>query len=98
MNLGACPTGKHTTDFRQCDFAGCVDLKPWAKANRYRWRFEQSYQAENDLHVKGDGRWFVEVLCKYGLIYPKGGDTLLAYANRGVKGHLAELGLEHYRR
>ena len=32
-----------------------------------------------------DGRWYVEVLCKNGLIYPKGGDMLLAHCNSGVK-------------
>jgi hypothetical protein len=94
MDLGSCPTHKHVTDFRQCGFAGCVDLRVWAKAHRYRWRFEESYQAENDAHVRGDGRWFVEIPCKHGVIYPKGGQVLLAYASRGVKRHLAELGLE----
>src|SRR5215831_21347632 len=54
----------------QCGYLGCVDLRPWAKANRYRYRLEESYQAENNAHVKGDGRWFVEVLCQRGLIYP----------------------------
>lgn len=72
------------------------DLRPWAKANRYRWRFEESYQYERPEH-RGDGRCYVEVICRYGLIYPKGGDTLLAYANRGSKRHIAELpGVEHH--
>jgi hypothetical protein len=71
----------------------CFDLRPWAVEHRHRWRYEESYHAEKPEH-RGDGRWFVEVLCRYGLIYPKGGQTLLAYAGRGVKRHLAGLGLE----
>ena len=61
-------------------------MRPWAKANRYRYRLEQSYQAENSAHVKGDGRWFVEVevLCQNGIIYPKGELILLAVAKIGV--------------
>jgi hypothetical protein len=86
-----CPTGEHTSDFRQCGFAGCVDLRVWAKANRYRWRFEASYQAENDSHVKGDGRWYVEILCRNGLIYPRGGLDIFAYAKGGVVSKVAEL-------
>jgi len=77
-NLGACPTGEHVSH-PLCGYIGCVDLRPWAKANRYRYRLEQSYQAENNAHVKGDGRWFVEVLCQRGLIYPAGGLDLAAY-------------------
>lgn len=61
----------------------CVDLRPWAKTNRYRWRFEESYGAERPEN-RGDGRWYVEILCKHGLIYPKGGDALLAVAKAGV--------------
>src|SRR5262249_42405428 len=30
-------------------------------------------------HVKGDGRWFVEIVCQRGLIYPAGGLDLTAY-------------------
>lgn len=74
----------------------CIDLRPWAKAHRCRWRYEESYGAEKPEN-RGDGRWYVEVLCKYGLIYPNGGDTLLAYCSRGVKRHVAGLGdVEHH--
>jgi len=73
----------------------CIDLRLWCKAHRYRWRFEESYLAEKPEN-RGDGRWYVEVLCRYGLIYPKGGNTLLAYASRGMKRHMAGLGLEHH--
>jgi hypothetical protein len=47
-NLGICPTGEHVKH-PQC---GCPDLRPWAKANRYRYRFEESYNAEDDAHVR----------------------------------------------
>jgi hypothetical protein len=81
--LGSCPTGEHISH-PQCGYIGCVDLMPWAKANRYRYHLEESYRAEDNMHVRGDGRWFVEILCKHGLIYPKGGNMLLAVANIGV--------------
>ncbi len=90
--LGMCPTGEHSITHPQCGFAGCVDLRLWSKANRYRFRLEESYRAESFPHVRVDGRWYVEILCWYGLIYPCGGENLLAYANRGVKRHIAALG------
>jgi len=74
----------------------CFDLRPWAKANRYKHRLEASYQAETPTN-RGDGRWYVEVLCQYGLIYPRGGDTLLAYAKHSAKHHLVGMGLEHHK-
>src|SRR5262249_18348553 len=77
-NLGACPTGEHVSH-PQCGYIGCVDLRPWAKANRYRYRLEGSYQTEKREHGKGDGRLFVEVLCQRALIYPAGGLDLAAY-------------------
>ncbi len=75
----------------------CIDLRPWAKAKRYRWRFEESYQAEKPEN-RGDGRWYVEILCRYGLIYPKGSDTLLAYVSSGMKSKIQALGadIEHH--
>ena len=91
IELGHCPTGEHFPKHPQCGFAGCVDLRGWARANRYRFRLEESYRAENNAHVRGDGRWFVEILCKNGLIYPCGGTTLLAYAKAGVVSKVAKL-------
>jgi hypothetical protein len=73
----------------------CPNLRIWAKAHGYRFRLEQSYQAERAEH-RVDGRWYVEVLCRYGLIYPCGETTLLAYATRGVKRHLASMGLKRH--
>jgi hypothetical protein len=96
-DLGSCPTNEHSARHPQCGFAGCVDLRPWAKANRYRFRLEESYKAENNTHVRGDGRWFVEIPCKSGLIYPWGREMLLAYAKSGVQADIARLaGVELY--
>jgi hypothetical protein len=68
----------------------CYDLRLWADGYRYRWRFEESYYAEKPEN-RGTGAWFVEIICKYGLIYPYGGATLLAYANGGVKRHIRSI-------
>jgi hypothetical protein len=96
-DLGACPTAKHVSDFRQCGFAGCVDLRVWAKAKRYKYRLEESYEAETNAHIRGDGRWFVEILCRHGLIYPCGGLHLLAYVKRGLVSDIAQLGADDVR-
>jgi hypothetical protein len=90
-DLGKCPTGEHERH-PQCGYIGCMDLRIWAKAHRYRWRFEEFYKAEESMHIRGDGRWFVEILCRNGLIYPYGGTTLVAYAKGGVVNRVAELG------
>lgn len=90
-DLGTCPTAEHPVNHPQCGFAGCVDLRLWAKANRYRFRLEESPKAESNQHVKGNGRWYVEVLCHNGLIYPYGGTTLLVYAKPGVVPVIAKL-------
>lgn len=74
----------------------CIDLRPWADSHRYRWRFEESYGAEK-AENRGDGRWYVEVICKHGLIYPKGGNTLLAYSTVGTKQQVRKIeGAEHH--
>jgi len=75
----------------------CMDLRPWAQAHRYRFRYEESYRTEQAKY-RGDGRWYVEVLCKNGLIYPQGGDTLLAYCKSRTKARVAHLSPEirHY--
>ena len=77
-DLGKSPTGAYA-NHPQCGYIGCVNLRIWAKAHRYRYRLEESYKAEDGMHVRGDGRWFVEILCRRGLIYPKGGRELLAF-------------------
>jgi hypothetical protein len=63
----------------------CIDLRPWADAKRYRWRLEESYHAEKPER-RGDGRWYVEILCQRGLIYPKGGDEILAFTSQRMHG------------
>jgi|SRR5215467_2915339 len=68
----------------------CIDLRSWAKTHSYRFRYEESYLAELPQY-RGDGRWYAEIPCRYGLIYPKGGDTLLAYCNSGIKARVAAL-------
>ena len=90
-NSGVCPTREHLTTNPQCGFAGCVDLRPWAKANRYKFRLEESYRAESSIHVRGDGRWYVEILCKNGLIYPYGGTLFLAHAKSKTASAIAKL-------
>lgn len=73
----------------------CIDLRETARPRRWRWRFEESYQAEQDPAVRGDGRWYVEIICRRGLIYPAGGDDLLAFTDvRGVARELRALGPE----
>jgi hypothetical protein len=70
----------------------CVDLREVARARGWRWRLEESYKAERDAATRGDGRWYVVILCKHGLIYPWGERDLLAYtATRGVKARLLAL-------
>jgi hypothetical protein len=69
----------------------CIDLRPWADEHRYRWRYEEGHNGG-----EADAEWFVEVVCKYGLIYPHGGLTLLAYATQGKKRLLRAIpGAEH---
>jgi len=59
-------------------------LRYGRKAHRYQYRLEESYKIETNAHVRGDGRWFVEILCQNGLIYPHGRTVLLACAKAGV--------------
>jgi hypothetical protein len=68
----------------------CIDLRPWARKNRYRWRYEESYRAEKPEN-RGDGRWYVEIVCRNGLIYPSGGSDLLAYAKAGVRKEIEKM-------
>jgi hypothetical protein len=70
----------------------CIDLRPWADSHRYRWRFEQGHGG-----TEPDAEWFVEVVCHHGFIYPKGGNTLLAYTKSGLKREIRALpGVEHH--
>jgi hypothetical protein len=70
----------------------CIDLRPWADRHRFRWRWEESRQLGNE------DPFYVEVLCKYGMIYPKGGNILLAYSSAGMKQRIRREieGAEHH--
>ena len=50
--MTSCPNGQHTKDFRQCGYAGCIDLHPWAVLHRYKWRYEESYKAERQSRMR----------------------------------------------
>lgn len=68
FDLGQC--AEHKDFHRYCGFIGVPDLAAWAKSKRARWRYEESYKAERDPHVRGDGRWYVELLGRNGIVYP----------------------------
>jgi hypothetical protein len=71
------------------------DLRPWAKAHRFRTRMEDSYAHETDPETRADGQGYVEVVCRRGLIYPFDQITLLAWTStRGVLPHLLALDSE----
>ena len=60
----------------------CYDLRPWAlQHDGYDYRYEESFKVETDEAVRGDGRWYVELICRRGIVYPYGGDDLLAYVS-----------------
>ena len=63
--------------------SNCIDLRPICKERRWKWHYEESFKAEGMWSTNPDAPWYVEVLCQYGTIYPKGGDELLAC----VEGH-----------
>lgn len=72
----------------------CFDLRPWAQKHRYRWSYEEGYGPGNI----DDDPWFVEVICRYGKIYPYNSDMLLAYSNLGVKRKVRNISklIEHH--
>jgi hypothetical protein len=73
----------------------CIDLRVVAKDKHWKWRFEESYRAEKDPEARGDGRWYVEILCKKGLIYPWGNEDLLAFTStKGILAQLLSIGSE----
>lgn len=65
------------------------DLRLWAKARRFRTRMEESHFNEGQAEVRGDGREYVEVVCRRGLIYSFNSVELLAWTS--TRGVLAEL-------
>ena len=63
--------------------SNCIDLRIVCKERRWKWHYEESFKAEGMRSTNPSAPWYVEVLCQYGTIYPKGGDELLAC----VEGH-----------
>lgn len=61
----------------------CIDLRPICKERRWKWRFEGGFRADHITPSNLTAPWYVEIICKNGLIYPKGGDELLVC----VEGH-----------
>ena len=50
---------------------------------RYKVRHEESYHAEHGASARVDEPWLLVLLCRYGEIFPWGGDRLAA----SVDGH-----------
>ena len=70
----------------------CVDIRQLPMAKRWRWQYDGSFAWEKNPEVRGDGRWYVEVICKYGLIYPYGDGDLLALSTaKGMSKRLLDL-------
>ena len=61
--------------------AGCVNLKE-RFGDRYKVTYEESYYAERSRHTVVDP-WLMIIPCKYGHIFPWGGELLAA----SVDGH-----------
>jgi hypothetical protein len=57
--------------------ATCIDLKVHF-GNRYRTQYEESYYAERGESARVHDPWLVVIPCKYGHIYPHGGEYLAA--------------------
>ena len=86
------PKGGKATQAPPPQGDGVLDLRPWARARRYRVRLEASFSHESDNGARGDGRAYVEVVCRRGLIYPYDGTELLAWTStRGILGRLRAL-------
>ena len=71
-----------------CDRMGmepsCIDLRE-RFGKRYRVRFEADGATKNQW-PQSDWPWILEIRCKRGRIYPKGGDILQAMTNRRTIG------------
>lgn len=75
----------------------CIDLRPICKANRWRYRLEESFKAEKDPAERAQVGWYIEILCKYGLIYPWGEEDLPVFTSGSItRGKLARLGLKRH--
>jgi hypothetical protein len=59
----------------------CVNLKqPFGK--QYRVCYEESYYAQYGPRARTDDPWLQIIPCRYGHIYPHGGDLLAASTNK----------------
>jgi len=61
---------------------GCINLRE-RFGRRYRVEYEESYFAEYGSHARVEDPAYMILLCKYGHIYPAGGNLLAA----SVDGH-----------
>jgi hypothetical protein len=69
-----------------------VDLRELARVRRWRWHYEESYRAERDPAARGDGRWYVEIPCRRGKVYPFGGELVAWVQRQEVLRELLALG------
>ena len=60
----------------------CINLKE-RFGRRYRVTYEESYQADRGAGARAADPWLMIVPCRYGHVFPHGGDTLAA----SVDGH-----------
>jgi len=54
-----------------------VDLRELAAERGYRYGWDASYDAKGKHHDNRDP-WYVVLPCRFGVVYPVGGDTLAA--------------------
>ena len=55
----------------------CIDLKDLF-GDRYQVVYEESYEAERGRSARGHEPWLLMIPCKFGHIYPQGGELLAA--------------------
>jgi hypothetical protein len=65
----------------------CIDLKE-RFGRKYRVAYEASYEAERGRCARGHEPWLLIIPCRFGHIYPQGGELLAASTNhRGPIAH-----------
>jgi hypothetical protein len=64
------------------DRPDCINLKA-RYGRRYRVEYEESYYADRGDGARAEDPWLLIIPCRYGHIYPFGGDRLAA----SVDGH-----------
>ena len=63
--------------------AQCVDLKA-TFGHRYRVERDESYGAESPERRKVEAAWLTVIPCRFGQIFPWGGQRLAAYSSAGA--------------